>query len=1030
MNLATWSIRNPVPTLLLFLLLSLAGMWGFSHLSKQAFPDTDFPMIQVALSLPGAAPAQLETEVARKVEDSLINLDGINKITAGITDGMVSMAVEFRLGKPLSEALIDVKDAIDRIRNELPQELEDPVISKFTMAPGGALATYALASARMDREQLSWFVDDVIKKRIMGLKGVGDFARLGGVEREVRIEIDPIRATALGITVSDVSRALRSVQLDSSGGKGEIGGLEQGVRTLGTVERADELNALALPLPGGGYVRLDQVATISDTYSELTQAALLNGEPAVGFKIDALKGEDQLALFNRVEQALSALNSEYPDLTIKLVQTMRDNIEDQFDGAVQMLVDGALLAVLVIWLFLRDWRSTAIGAIALPLSILPTFAAMYYFDFTVNNVTMLALAVVVGILVDDAVVEVENISRHMNMGKPVRKATEDAVNEISTAVIGTTATLVAVFLPTAFMSGIAGMVFKQFGWTVVVAVLASLLVARMITPMMAVWMLRPVPEKAHSGPILNAYLKMVEACLRHKRTTMLGGTLFFFASLSVIPWLQFSFIPAEDNGLLEVRVELPAGSALETTLATSRHVAQRIQHLEGVKDTFVVVGGSQAQPGQVSASGVTRKASITVSLLPRGERPDQHSIQMRIKEAVADIPGARISFGASHPGEKMQIVLQGSDIAQLNSTASAIANDLRTLPFLSGVSSTASLERSEVTVRPDFLRMASLGVSTSQIGETLRIALSGDFEPALAKLNLENRQIDIRTQLPESFRSDLDSIRQLRVHSNAGLIPLSAVASVDMESGPSQIDRYNRERQVTVSADLGGYPLGSAMQARDKLPSVVGMPAGVRIIETGEAEFMIDMISSFSTALVIGVLMIYSVMVLLFKDWIQPITILSAVPLSIGGAFVALLVADHALGLPTLIGIIMLLGVVTKNSILLVDFAVMARHVHGLSLHDAIVDACRKRARPVVMTTVAMVAGLFPLTLGLGGGAALRQPMAIAVVGGLITSTGLSLLVVPVVYIYMSRLQKFFAEGFGRFRPGSQPELNSDGSHV
>ena len=1028
MNLATWSIRNPVPTLLLFIFMAGAGVWGLRSLGMQTFPDIDFPLITVNLAQPGAAPAQLETEIARKVEDSLVNLDELRHINTSITDGMINMSVEFEIGRGLSDALIDVKDAIDRIRNELPADMEDPVVRKATIGPGGPLAIYAITHADLDREALSWFVDDHVESVVRGINGVGEFRRLGGSDREIRVEVDPIRMSALGVTVTDVSRTLKQVQQDASGGKGEVGGLEQGVRTLGTVKAAAELKDIVIPIAGGRLVRLGQIATISDTIAEPTQEALVDGVPAVGFQIKALKGKDQVTIFNEVQRALDALLAEDPKLGIRLVSTSTTNILDQFDGSMQMLIDGSLLAVLVIWLFLRNWRATLIGAVALPLSILPTFAAMEWLGFTLNTVTLLGLAVVIGILVDDAVVEVENIARHMQSGKPVKQATEDAVNEISTAVIGTTFTLVAVFLPTAFMTGVAGMVFEQFGWSVVVAVVASLLVARMVTPMMAIWLLRPEPVHASSEPsyIMQWYLRAVRRCLQHRRLTLLAGTAFFFGSLSLLPLMQTEFMPPEDNGMLELRVELPPGSNLEDTMAAVDEVEHALADLEGIDSIFSVAGSAQAAIGMADATGMVRKASMTLVLSARETRPSQQTLAQRVRERLSTVNGMRVNFAAMHPGEQFQITLLGNDSQKLNASARAIAAELREIEPLTGVNSTASLDRAEITVRPNFLLMADMGISTQQIGETLRVALAGDFEPALAKLNLDNRQIDIRVQFPESAREDLDRIRHLRLHSNQGLVPLGAVADVRLENGPSQIDRLDRQRQVVITADLNGYPVGAAMQDRDAMEPVKNLPQGITLSEVGDAERMLDIFSAFSGALLIGLIMIFAVLVLLFQSWLQPITILSATPLSIGGAFVAIMLAGHNLGLPILIGIIMLMGVVTKNSILLVDFAVMAREQNALSIEEAIIDACLKRARPIVMTTIAMIAGLTPLALGYGGGASLRQPMAIAVIGGLITSTALSLLVVPVVYVYMSRFQALLDRWFGSSKtPGDEDHRQS-----
>lgn len=1006
MNLATWSIRNPIPNILLFFFLTLIGLWGFRQLNIQNFPDLDYPMVTVVLVQPGAAPAQLETEVARKVEDSMATLRGLRHLRTSITDSRVSITAEFELERKVEEAQMDVKDAVDRIRNDLPQDLEEPQILKIDSGPGGPILTYALSHPGMDEEALSWFTDDLVSHAVMAVPGVTHFKRIGGVTREVQVTVDPVRMNALGVTAVDISRALKQVQQDASGGRGQLGGGEQGVRTLATVKRAQDLEALPVALPDGRWLRLDQVAQVRDTVAERNQVARINGQPAVGFEVSRTKGYDEKKIADRLAQVMANLEQTHPGLEAKLVRSVVKVTMRQYAGSMQMLIEGAILAVLVIWWFLRDWRATVLGAAALPLSIIPAFAVMYLADFSLNTITLLGLAVVVGILVDDAVVEVENIARHMENGTPVREATVTAVNEIALAVIATTFALVAVFLPTAIMSGISGLVFKQFGWTVVAAVLASLLVARLMTPMMAIWLLKRHEKKEKpDGPLMRAYMASLKWCLGHRKTTVAGAILFFAGSLSLIPLMSTSFLPPEDFGFVVINVEMPPGTSLDTTLATTDEISALLPDIPGIETVFTSVGHMSAVARTPNATGEVRLATINLVLTPRDTRPSQQEIEKILRPRLASIAGARLSLGAGQAGEKLQVMLVSQDAAALKVAAQNVERELRALPQFSGITSTASLERGEVTIRPDAALAAERGVSTRAIAETVRVALVGDYDAALSKLNLDNRQLDIRVQVPVELRQDLQAIGNLRVPGRYGLVPLASIADIRVESGPSQIDRYNRQRQVTITVDLGGFPLGDAATIRDNLPSVKALPASVKLVDAGDAEILRDMLDSFGMALFTGVLLIYAVLVLLFRDWFQPVTILSALPLSIGGAFVAMLIWNYDLGLPTFIGLIMLLGIVSKNSILLVDFAVMAQRDHGMGLQEALLDACHKRVRPILMTSVAMIAGLMPLALGIGGESSFRTPMAAAVIGGLVTSTALSLLVVPVVYVYIARLQ-------------------------
>jgi hydrophobe/amphiphile efflux-1 (HAE1) family protein len=1024
MNFATWSIRNPIPCVILFVVLTLAGIWGFRALPVKEFPDLDFPTVEVVIRLPGAAPTQLETEVARRVEDSLATLEGLKHINTRIGEGQVTLTIEFRIGKNLSDALIDVKDAVDRTRRDLPSDIEEPTVSKLNLGPGAPLLTYAVTSPQMDEEGLSWFIDDTVSRAVVAVPGVGQFSRAGGGTRQIQVRVDPARLAALGITAADVSRALKRAQQEASGGRGQLGGGEQGLRTIATVGQAADLAALPIALAdgrGGGYVRLDQVASIVDTVADRTQAALLDGKPAVGFNVKQTKGYDEVRTAAAVRAVIAKLEQAHPGVKFDLVSTTVDHSVEQFSGSMDMLYEGALLAMLVVWIFLRNWRATLLGAIALPLSIIPTFAVMQWAGFTLNTLTLLAISVVVGILVDDAIVEIENIERHSHMGKDVRQATEDAVTEIGLAVIATTMALVVVFLPTAFMGGTAGLVFSQFGWTAVTAILASLLVARLVTPMAAVWLLRPQAAKpTRDGVLMQRYLRAVRWCVRHRVLTFVAATIFFVLSLLLIPLLPTGFIPAGDRGTTAVSIELPPGSSLTTTLATAEDARHRIMDgpspVPGIARIFTTVGQPQvAGPAGGGAGGEVRRATLTVRFMPRGSRPRQGQIEKLIRERLAGVAGARFSIGSGAPGEKLTVLLSGRDSRALKATADAIQAQLRTLPYLSSINSTANLEKPEITVRPDPARAAERGVTAQAIAETMRVATSGDFTAALPKLNLDNRQIDISVLIPEELRRDLNTIASLRVPARGGAVPIDSVAEVSIESGPSQIDRYDRERNVTITADLGGHSIGDALKDAQDLPALKHLPAGIKWKTGGDAEFMQELFGAFGGALAIAVLLIYCVLVLLFKDFFQPLTILSAIPLSIGGAFVGLLLGGSELGLPALIGLVMLLGIVTKNSILLVDYAIIGVRDMGMSEIEALVEACHKRARPIIMTTIAMVAGMLPLALGIGGGdGSFRKPMAIAVIGGLITSTALSLLVVPASYTYVTDMESWLRRWFRR----------------
>ncbi|MGH6625940.1 MAG: efflux RND transporter permease subunit [Burkholderiaceae bacterium] len=1025
MNVSSWSIRNPVPAVMLFVLLSFAGLLSFNAMKVQNFPDLDLPTVTVSASLPGAAPAQLETDVARKLENALATLQGLKHLYTKVQDGGVTVTAEFRLEKPVQEALDDVRSAVSRVRAELPADLRDPVVTKMDLASQPVLA-FTLRSPRMDDEALSWFVDQEVTRKLLAVRGVGAVNRVGGVSREVRVALDPARLQALGATAAEISRQLRQVQGESAGGRTDVGGGEQPVRTLATVKSAQELGQLELALADGRRVRLDQVASVSDTTAEPRAAALLNGQPVVGFEVSRSRGESEVAVGLAVQQALAELKAQHPDVELTEAFNFVAPVQEEYDGSLALLYEGALLAVLVVWLFLRDWRATFVSAVALPLSVIPAFTGMYWLGFSVNVVTLLALSLVVGILVDDAIVEVENIVRHLRMGKTPYQAAMEAADEIGLAVIATTFTLIAVFLPTAFMSGIAGKFFKQFGWTASLAVFASLVVARVLTPMMAAYLLKPIVAARQEPRWLTLYMRCATWCMKHRVTTMIASTLFFFGSVALIPLLPTGFIPPDDNSQTQVYLELPPGSTLAQTRAAAEQARALVSQVEHVRSVYTTIGAGSAGSDPFAPQGAAeaRKATLTILLAERGDRPRKQGIENQIRAALEPLPGVRSKVGLGGSGEKYVLVLTGVDPLALQAAALAVEKDLRTIPGLGSVASSASLIRPEIAVRPDFARAADLGVTSAAIGETLRIATVGDYDVALPKLNLSQRQVPIVVKLDEAARQDLGLLERLAVPGIKGPVMLGQVATLELSGGPAVIDRYDRSRNVNFEIELSGLPLGEVTAAVQQLGAIKNLPPGVKVIEVGDAEVMGELFASFGLAMLTGVLCIYLVLVLLFKDFLHPVTILAALPLALGGAFVGLLIAQKSFSMPSLIGLIMLMGIATKNSILLVEYAIVARRDRGQSRFDALLDACHKRARPIIMTSIAMGAGMLPIAIGFGAAdPSFRSPMSIAVIGGLITSTVLSLLVVPVVFTYLDDLEQGLRRLAGRLRRRGKPAL-------
>jgi multidrug efflux pump subunit AcrB len=1021
MNVSSWSIKNPIPSVLLFIMLTLAGVMAFKAMKIQQFPDIDLPTVSVTASLPGAAPSQMETEVARKIENSVATLQGIKHIYTKVQDGTATVTVEFRLEKPTQEAVDDVRDAVSRIRSDLPADLRDPVVSKMNLA-GSPILTYTVASTRMDDEALSWFVDNTVTKAMLAVRGVGAVSRVGGVDREVRVELDPARLLALNATAADISRQLRQIQQDASGGRADVGGIEQSVRTIATVQSAEELARMDIALSDGRRVRLDQVATVADTVAEQRSAALLNGAPVVGFEIVRSRGAGEVDVAQGVRAELEKLKAEHPDIRITEAFNFVDPVEENYTGSMWLLIEGAFLAVIVVWFFLRDWRATIVSATALPLSIIPAFAAMHLMGFTLNVVTLLSMSLVVGILVDDAIVEIENIVRHMRMGKTPYQAAMEAADEIGLAVIATTFTLIAVFLPTAFMSGVPGKFFVQFGWTAAIAVFFSLVVARMLTPMMAAYLLR-VPKKEHHEPRwMQIYMRWVRWCLKHRIATSIAAAAFFFGSFGLVQFLPTGFLPPDDLSQTQVYITLPPGSTFKQTLAAAEQAREIVQKNPHVKLVYTAVGGGSAGADPFAPRGAAevRKATLTINLTPRSERigTKKQEIERDLRAALADLPGARVNVALGGSTEKYILVLASENGQTLADHARQVERELRTIPGIGNVTTTASLVRPELVIRPDFAKAADLGVTSAVIADTLRIATAGDYDQGLAKLNLSQRQVPIVVKLPPEARQDLALLERLTVPGKHGPVMIGNVAQLSIDSGPAEIDRYDRLRNINFEIELNGQPLGLVESQALALPSLTNLPPGVIQTTVGDAEAMNELFASFGLAMLTGVLCIYIVLVLLFKDFVQPVTILAALVLSIPGAFLALFITQTALSMPSMIGLIMLMGIATKNSILLIDYVILARRgIDGgppLSRWDALLDACHKRARPIVMTTVAMGAGMLPIALGVGTDPSFRAPMAIVVIGGLITSTFLSLLVIPVVFTYVDDLIGKVRGLFGR----------------
>ena len=1049
MNFSAWAIRNPIAPILAFALLTIVGIQSFFTLPITRFPNIDVPLVAITVVQSGAAPSEMEAQVTKEIEDAVAGINGVDDIGSTVSDGISTTTVIFRMEVPTNQAVQDVKDAIDGVRGDLPASVEEPIVTRVDVE-GQAIMTFAVHAPDMTLEEASWFVDDTIKRALQGQRGVGKVDRHGGADREIRVELDPARLDSYGITAADVNRQLRATNANLGGGRGEVGAREQVIRTLGDAQNAASLEQTTIALPNGRFVRLGDLGTVQDTYEELRSFGRYNGDQVVSFAVFRSKGASEISVSEVVNETLDEIRAEYPNVELVPVDDTVFFTYGNYESALHTLVEGALLAVLVVFLFLRNWRATLIAAVALPLSAIPTFYVMDLLGFSLNLVSLLAITLATGILVDDAIVEVENISRHIRMGKTPYRASVEAADEIGLAVIATTFTVIAVFVPVSFMPGIPGQYFIQFGMTVAVAVMFSLLVARLITPMMAAYLMRDSDaheETEGGGPIMRGYTWLISKTLRWKYTTLLAAIGSLVVAVYFLMQVPGSFLPPDDVSRVSISVELPPGATLEDTDRTTEAMRQIIAGIDDVENVFVL-GGSSPK-GEVDI----RRASISVLLekiehsivkkvvnglagavpfisesLPRmevlGRVRSQAEIEAEIFEKLAVIPDIR-AYKLNDRGERdLTYNVISNDDAAIDRAVAILEPKLKAENVLSSVSVSGSLPRPEVQIRPRTEEAARLGVTTAQIAETVRVATIGDVDAALAKISLDNRQIPIRVQLDPVYRADIDRIGNLRVATSKGVsVPLKTVADIIITQGPSTIKRFNRERQATIGASL---PIGVALDtAKNRFNEIVAsteLPAGVQVLEAGDAEVQAEMQESFLNAMLMGLMLVLTVLILLFKDVIQPFTILFSLPLAIGGVAAGLILTKNAMSMPVLIGILMLMGIVTKNAILLVDFAVELIR-SGRERVGAMIEAGQKRARPIVMTSIAMSAGMLPSALGVGEGGSFRAPMAIAVIGGIIVSTVLSLVVVPSFFLIMDDLSRLLSRIFSRFVGPKEEEI-------
>ena len=1026
-RLSEWSIKNPVPTVLMFVVLVFAGVTGYLSMRINNNPDVEFPLVSVTAVRPGAAPPELETQVTRYIEDAVAGLEGIRHVNSNVSDGVTNTIIEFEIGTDLEKATNDVRNAVASVRGDLPQDIPEPQVQRIDVI-SGELITYVVrtqraqqgvpAAAPMNPEQLSWYVDNDISRRLLEVPGVSQVTRAGGVRREIRVQLDPARLSSYGVTAASISQQLRGINADLPGGRAVIGGEERSIRTMGASNSIEQLRNQRIATPSGASVRLSDLGSVEDAWAEPRGRARFNGEEVVTFGMLRSREGSEIAIAQAVEPLIAQIDRENPAIEIEEITSEVQYVEDSYIASIEALLLGAVLAVIVVFIFLRDWRATLIAAVAMPLSLIPTFAVLAPLGESINGVSLLALSLTIGILVDDAIVEIENIVRHMRGGKKPYPAAIEAADEIGLAVVATTFTIVAVFAPTGFMPGIVGQFFKAFALATCTSVMFSLLVARTITPLMGAYILKHDPKHEDKDPFwMGPYLKMLKWALKFRWLVVGLGTALFVGSCYLATMIPMEFFPVGDRARSNFSVELPPGATLEETDAVTQQVTRILRARPEVESVYASVGAASA----TGSVGQVRRANLAVNMVPKGERElSQQDFEQEIGPVLRQIPGVRVRFGQNNgPGDgSLSVTLVGDNPRVLNEHTLRVEREMRGVPGLVNVINTSNIPRPEILISPKPVQAAALGVTSSTLSQTVRVATLGDAEQSLPRFNLGDRQVPIRLTLAETARDDLDVLRNLQVPTTGGgMVPLSSVADITFGAGPASIARLDRSREATIRAELTGVALGQANTLVNALPSLRNLPAGVRQQAAGDVESLNEMIGAFIVAFATGILLMYAVLVLLFRSFSLPVTILTALPLAIGGAFAFLLIMGGSISLPSLIGILMLMGIAAKNSILFVDYVLVGRS-RGMSRHDALIDAGHKRARPIIMTSMAMGVGMLPIALGFGADVEFRSPMAQAVVGGLISSTLLSLLYVPVAYTFVDDVKKRVDKVRGRMFGG------------
>jgi HAE1 family hydrophobic/amphiphilic exporter-1 len=1018
--ISDFAIKRPIVTIVSMVALVVFGLFALWQLETDEFPDITQPIVNVAIAYPGASPDVVEREVLDRVEEAVSGISGVDKINGAAQDGFANITVQFVYEKDIQQASQDIRDKISTIRSELPAEMKEPVLSRFD-PQDLPIVQLSLNSTVLTAPELTRIADPGITRELRGISGVAEATVLGGVQRELTVEIRPGAMKQANISVGQLVAALQQQNLAVPVGSVRGALEDRSIRLKGKLETPEDFMNIVIAQRNGRPVRLGEVATARDGTAEPATAALYNGKEAVGILVKKAKGYSTTEVSEKVLAAVERIRPTLPQgATIDVVQNSGERVERSVANVQAALIEGAALTVLVVFLFLNSWRSTVITGLALPISVLASFIAVWAFGFTLNTMSLLGLSLAIGILIDDAIVVRENIVRHIELGKDHFRASHEGTNEIGLAVAATTFSIVAVFVPIAFMYGISGQWFKPFALTIACAVLVSLFVSFSLDPMLSAYWPDPQTE-AHErrNPIARAlenfnrwfdrqterYTRVIGWALDHR----LGMVAIATASFVGAMFLQgafggFEFTPKSDRSELQLTVQTPPGSNLEYTKMKTEEAARLARsRTDLVRYTFATVGSSMASMDPSSAGGAVDAATIYVRMTPKANRDiSQEEFGEMLRQQVKAIGGAKVAVftgGMGGARKQIQLQIQGDDSRLLAEVADTVRKLVETVPGAVDVDLSTKGQKPELEVQLNRGLAGSLGVTVGQVAQAMRPAFAGIDAGDWVDPSGENRKVRVRLS-PESRRRGAD-IEQLPISVGESgrqvSMPLGQIATVTQGLGPALISHLDRDKVVIVQANAEGRSLGEVNADLTTVLADYALPPGVRFSSGGEVEQQQEVFGRVMAALGLAVLLMYLILVMQFGSFLDPVAIMMSLPLSLIGVVLALLITGDTLNIMSMIGVILLMGIVAKNAILLIDFAKWGQE-QGMHRRAAIIEAGRVRLRPIMMTTMALIAGMIPVALGSGEGADFRAPLGRAIIGGTITSTLLTLLVIPTMY--------------------------------